>query len=133
MTAEGPGTGGDSKALVQCRTDEVVSRIAHRRGACVGDQRHVLPLCQRGQEHGSLRGAVVLVVAGGPGVDIVVGQQLARDARVFGGYQVDLAQDPQGAEGDVLDVAYGRSDQVQRCHSTAAPLEGRIRTEGRRC
>ena len=43
-----------------------------------------------------------------------MGQQLAGVASVLGGDQVHAAEDAQGAQGDVLEVADGRGDDVQR-------------------
>ena len=86
----------------------------------------------QGVQHGAQAGgATVLVVADGRGVDGVAGEQAASDAGVLGSDEADVAEDPEGAEGDVLEVAYWSADYVQRWHcDTSAEPQLRLRIVG---
>ncbi len=53
------------------------------------------------------------VIADGRGFDFEVIQELLGLARVFAGDAVGLAQDAEGAEGDVFEIADGSGDQVE--------------------
>ena len=47
---------------------------------------------------------------------MVVVEQLARMARVFGWYQADLPQDPQCPPADILQISDRRGDKEQGAH-----------------
>ena len=109
---DGRGSGhGDDR-------DAVLGRGPYKLGAGVVDPGHPgvgyqgdVPLLQRVQKLGQLGLPVALAVAGETGLDVVPREQLAGDPGVLGRDQVDLAQDPQGALGDILEVAdRGRND-----------------------
>ena len=51
-------------------------------------------------------------------------QQLSRVARVLGGDHVAFLQDAQCAQGDVLEVADGRGDQIKRARHERWRLHG---------
>jgi hypothetical protein len=57
---------------------------------------------------------VVLVQADQGGLDFVVAEQIAGAPGVLGGDHGHVPQDPQCAKGDVLEVANGRADHVER-------------------
>src|SRR5574341_2573735 len=50
-------------------------------------------------------------------MDVEVGEKLACDARVLRGDKSHFAQRSQGTGGDVLEVADGCGDEVQRAHA----------------
>ena len=54
------------------------------------------------------------VIADERRLDLEVAQELARVAGIFRGDEVRLFQHPKGPEGDVLQVADGRGDDVER-------------------
>ncbi len=60
-------------------------------------------------------------------VDVVGTEERARHPRVLGGYKRHLAQDAQGAQGDVFEIANRRRHHVQRPHvePIRAPESGR--------
>ncbi len=58
-------------------------------------------------------GFVEEVVADGGRAEVEVVEQLLGLARVFAGDAVCLAQDAQGTQGDVFEVADGRGDEVE--------------------
>ncbi len=55
---------------------------------------------------------VVLVIADGRGADVEMVQQLLRVAGVFAGDELGCAEDMERAQGDVVEVADGRGDEV---------------------
>ncbi len=63
------------------------------------------------------------VIADERRLNLEVAQELPRVAGVFRGDEVRLFQHPKGPEGDVLQVADGRGDNVER--GDGAPLKKR--------
>ena len=68
--------------------------------ACIGHERDSLAFLQLLQEFWRAFGFVELVATDQRFMDVVMRQQQAGAARVFGGDQIRLAQDAQGAQGD---------------------------------
>ena len=48
--------------------------------------------------------------------DAVMLQELAAGAGVFGKNQIGLLKHVQRAEGDIVEIAHGRGDQIEFCH-----------------
>ena len=80
----------------------------------------------RSASSGASRLLVVLVVGDEVPLYLVVGEQASCTPGVLAGYEVGLAQVAEGAEGDVLQVAYGGWDHCEG-HLSAAEevLSGR--------
>ena len=114
MAAAGPGDGHDGNVVRQQDLQEVVGRVGDARRAGVGDQGNVPPLLQQAEQALRLGHLVVVVVAQQRAGDVEMGQQLAGVAGILGGDQVHAAKDAQGAQGDVVEIADGRGDDVQR-------------------
>ena len=65
-------------------------------------------------------------------VDAVVVQQLAGLAGILASHQVHFAEDAQGAQGDVLEVADGSGDEIERAgHETSSVERRRLRYDRR--
>ena len=113
----GAGDSHDRDACGRGRSDQLVARIADEGHAGVGDQGNCA-VPQGCQEGGQLAGGVGVVEAGDRGVDIVAGEELAGRASVLGGDEAGLAQDAQGPQGHVLQVADWGGDDVEGAHDT---------------
>src|SRR5215218_1305298 len=102
----GAGEGFYLDAGLDAGAHKPVSRIGDERGACVGDEGYALRLRPFGQ-FGSQAFLVVFVVGDEVLVYLVVEEQSSCAPGVLAGNEVGLAQVAEGAEGDVLQVAYG--------------------------
>ena len=91
---------------------------------CVADDGDARARLERGGKLDGAGGLIVLVVADGGRADTEVVEQLLRLARVLAGDAVDRAQDAQGAQGDVLQIADGRGDEVEARSEGLAILIG---------
>ena len=91
-----------------------VAGIGDQRRARVRDQRHARTRFQFLDQLRCAHGLVVLVITDRRFVDAVVIEQLARLPRVLASHQVCLAQNPQRAQRDVLQIADRRGHQVER-------------------
>jgi len=108
----------DDRNLARQRlADQLVAGIGDARHARVGDERHV-PGGQRVEHRVELGQLIVLVIAGHRRGDRVVVEQHARGARVLGGDQAGLAQNPQRAQRDIFQVADGGGNDIQRGHAS---------------
>ena len=114
-TADGPGMGDNGEPAGYSSLHQLKPRIAYAGSARVGDQGHV-PISQRRDDHGYLLRLVMVVVAGETGMDVVVGDKLARGPGVFGRDYPCLLQNSQRPEGDVLQVPYGSGYHVEGGH-----------------
>ena len=113
----GAGDSHDRDARGRGRGYQLVARVADEGHAGVGDQGdYAVP--QGCQEGGQLAGRVGVVEAGDRGVNVVTREELSRGASVLGGDEAGLAQDAQGPEGHVLQVADGGGDDVEGAHDT---------------
>src|SRR5215471_13342531 len=92
----------------------MVRRISNPWCARVSDQGDALAFLQQGEQTRRLCGLVVVVIAEqGPG-DAVMREELASVTGVLSRNEVDTAQDAQRPEGNVLQVANGGRDDIQR-------------------
>ena len=94
--------------------DQPVSRVGDAGHAGIGDQRDLRAAFEVHDQLGGPGHLVVLVIADGARLDAVVAEQLLGLARVLAGDQVDFFEHAQGAQGDVLEIADGRGDEVER-------------------
>src|SRR6266849_3793661 len=90
-----------------------MARIRNQRHPRVAYQRDFRALLQRDDQLRRARDFIVLVVADERLVNVIVSQELLRVARIFAGDLIRFFQYAQRAQGDVLEVADGRSDKVQ--------------------
>src|SRR6516162_631504 len=97
--------------------NQPVTRIAHSRHARVTYHGDAFTLFQVDNELGRARQFVVLVVADCRLLDAVLVEQEHRMASIFAGDEVHCFQDAQRAEGDVLHVADGGADKIQRARA----------------
>ena len=97
------------------RRYQLESGIGDARRARIRNQRHV-SVFQRGEHLVQLGNLVVLVIAGHGRVDVIMSRQDARCPRVFRGDQRDFAQDAQGAQRHVFQIAYRRWNDVECAH-----------------
>jgi hypothetical protein len=98
--------------MAQAKCDEAMARIGNQRHAGVTDERDFRALLERYEQLGSARHFIVFVVADERLTNFVVTEQLLCVACVFAGDLIDFFQDAQGAEGNVLQIAYGRANEV---------------------
>ncbi len=98
------------------RADQLVPRIVQRGRAGIGHEGNIAVL-QSSQDRIQAREFVVLIVAEDGSVNVVMGEELACDPRIFGGNQVHLAQSPQGTGRHILEIADGGGDEVKRAHA----------------
>lgn len=98
--------------MPQTERDEAMARIRNKRHASVADERDFRALFERDEQFGGACHFIVLVVADERFANFVVAEELLRVAGVFAGDLIDFLQDAQGAKGDVLQVAYGRANEV---------------------
>ena len=106
------------------RCGDLASGIGDAGRARVADDGDARARPERCGEFNGAGGLVVLVVADGGRADTEVVEQLLRLARVLAGDAVDRAQDAQGAQGDVLQIADGRGDEVEARSEGLAILIG---------
>ena len=91
-----------------------IAGIGNQRHAGVRNQRHTGARLDLGHQIFRSHGFVVLVVTHQRPGDAVVVQQLARMARILTGDQIGFAQRAHSPVRDVLQVANGCGNQVQR-------------------
>src|SRR5215203_4797686 len=112
---EGRGEGRGSRqgfyrdAGLDAGVHEPVAGVGDEWGAGVGDESHVLGFGPFGELGGETL-FVVFVVGGEVLLYLVVSEETAGASRVLAGDEVGLAQVPQGAQGNVLQVAYRGGD-----------------------
>jgi len=107
-----PGNRNDGNMMAEAESDEAMARIGNQRHARVADERDFRALFERDEQFGGARHFIVLVVADERFANFVVAEELLCVACVFAGDLIDFFQDAQGAEGDVLQIAYGRANEV---------------------
>src|SRR5262249_1625314 len=90
------------------------------RRAGVGDERNGGAVGEAAEDLRAPRELVVLEVGHGRRMDVEVGEQRPRAARVLAGDQVDLAQHTQRARGDVLEIADRCGDDEERAAGAQA-------------
>ena len=86
--------------------------IRNQRHAGVADKRDFRALLERDEQFGGTCHFIVLVVADERFANFVVAEKFLRVACVFAGDLIDFFEDAQGAEGDVLQIAYRRANEV---------------------
>lgn len=87
-------------------TDEHEAWVADTRCSCVADECHCLAGCHPGGKLVCGLVLVELVMADQTSLYVVVFEQYARGACVFGEDYVRLLEDTQGAKGDIFEIAY---------------------------
>ena len=119
----GAGDGEDGDAGTDGGGGDLATGIGDAGRARVADDGDARVRPERGGQLDGAAHLVVLVVADGRRADVEVVEQLLRLARVLTGDAVDRAQDAEGAQGDVLQIADGRSDEVEaRSEGLAIPI-----------
>jgi hypothetical protein len=93
--------------------DQVETRIAHQRRACVADQRDRVALCKSCNELRALRSFVVFVQRRQRGADPAGLQHLAGVARILRRDQRDAREHLAGARREIAQVADRRCDDVE--------------------
>ena len=93
--------------------DEKEAGIRDTGRAGIRDERYRDAIHELPDDGCALGRFVVLEVARHGHVDAEVGQQRARTSSVLAGDEAYLLQDPEGAQGDVLEVADGGGDDVE--------------------
>jgi len=109
----GAGNHGDEQARRADGGGGAGTGIGDARHAGVGDERQGFTRADAAEDF-FLAGALVELVAGDHGRDDAVAvEEPAGVAGIFGEDMGGRLQDAQGAQGDVLEVADGRADQIQ--------------------
>ena len=95
----------DRNILFDAGTHQMETGI--RKSGCsgIGDDRHVFPVPQQRQEFECPLMLVVVVVAHGPDMNVVMREQQAGVAGVFGGYEIDRLQHLDRAKRDVCEIS----------------------------
>jgi hypothetical protein len=124
----GAGDGNHRDFVAKAESDQAVAGIGNQRHARVADESDFRALLESDEKFRRARHLVVLVIAHERLRDFVVSQELLRVAGVFAGNLVGFAQDAQGAQGDVLEIADGRGDEIK---AAAFGLRRRLRGGGR--
>ncbi len=104
----------DRHLVANGQSDQPESGVGNSGHAGVGYKRDPRAAFEIDHQLRCFRHFVVLVVTDGAGRDPVMIEKLLGLARVFTGDQVDAFQHAQGAQGDVLEVADGRGNEVER-------------------
>ncbi len=91
------------------RGHQVAPRVADGRRPGLRDQGHIA-LGEGFHQGGGALPPVAVVITGEGLADLVVSEQLAGGAGVFGGDEADLAEEPQRPQSDVFEVADGGGD-----------------------
>jgi hypothetical protein len=109
----GAGCGGHDVVCGKGGADQAIAGVGDQRHAGVGDQRHPLAGGERPHDlglGGILRG--IGVGHGGRGNAVMAGE-LGKHTRILAGDQVGFAQDVEGAQRDVAQVADRRGNNMQ--------------------
>ena len=109
----GAGDGLDAHAVRMHQGDKRFARVGNGGHPRVRDQRAAFPREHAVQNPFARRAAVVLVVADGRGRNFKMIEQLARDARVFGGDEIAALQRLYRPRRKIPEVADGRTDDIQ--------------------
>src|SRR6185295_6665977 len=120
----GPGNWLDADAGVDGEPDQLLAWIRHQRHAGIGDECHVFPGQQAGDERRRLSRFIMFVKTRRRGRDRVARQQMRGPACVFGSDQADLAEDAESPGRDVFEVADRRRDEEQRAWQMYIVLSG---------
>ncbi len=103
----------DPDPLGARRPHQVKARVGDQRRARIGNQGDVLPRQQPGDEAPPRIPFIVIVAGRKRRLDAEMAQQARRMTGVFGGDQGHIAQDLEGAGGDVVQVADGRGNHIK--------------------
>jgi hypothetical protein len=98
--------------MAQAKCDQAMARIGNQWHAGVADERDFCALLERDEQFGGARHFIVFVVADERFANFVMSEQLLCVTCVFAGDLIDFFQDAQSAERDVLEIAYGRANEV---------------------
>ena len=109
----GAGHRGDLDAALQRLGHQLEAGVGDQRRAGVGDQRQRRAGLEPRDEMRAHHMGVVLVIGDERRRDPVMGEQRLGDARVLGDDGVGRRQRRQRAEGDVLQIADRRRDEMQ--------------------
>ncbi len=115
------GDGDHVEALRDRHPRDQRARVGDPRHPRVRDERDALPLSQEADQRARLLLLARAEVADQTLPHPVALEQVLRAARVLAGDEIDLAEDPQGAQGDILEVPDGRGDEVERSPFTPLP------------
>ena len=110
----GAGHGFDAEAGGDGGFDHALAGIADARAAGVGDQRDLFAAPQSLDDFFAAFGFVELEIAEQRFGNFEVLEQLARAARVFRRDHVAFLEHAQRAQGDVLEIADRRGDEIKR-------------------
>ena len=111
------GNRNDRNMMPQSERDEAVAGVGHERHSRVAHQRDLRALLERNYQLRRAGQLIVFVIADERLVNVVVGKELERMARIFAGDFIDFLQDAQRPQGDVFEIADGRADKIK-----AAPV-----------
>ena len=103
----------DAEATGPSGSDQGFARIRHQRRTGIRDQRDRFSPAQPGKQRRRLTPLVVLAEARRGRRDGVVLKQPAGPASILSRDQGDLAQNSEGPQGDIFEVADGRGDHIQ--------------------
>ncbi len=109
----GAGDGKDGDAGGDGGCGDLAAGVGDAGRAGVRDDGDARAGLERGGELHGAASLVVHVVADGGGADVEVIEELLGLARVLARDFVDRTQDAEGAQGDVLEVADGRGDEIE--------------------
>jgi hypothetical protein len=98
--------------MAQAKRNEAMARIRNQRHAGVADERDFRALLERDEQFGGARHFIVFVVADERFAYFVMAEEFLRVACVFAGDLINFFQDAEGAEGNVLQIADGRANEV---------------------
>jgi hypothetical protein len=106
--------------------DEVVTWIGNGRGACIAEEGNVTSLFESLEEDLCLFLFVMIVIACEVGMDLVVVEELLGVPCVLGCNNLHLLENLEGAQGDVLKIANGGSNNIEYpgrgCHGVLSDL-----------
>ena len=99
--------------MPQAQRHQPVTGIGYQRHSGIADQRDLRALLHGHDQFRRARQLIVFMIADQRLMNVVVGEQLLRVARVFAGDLICFFENAQGAQGDVLEVTNRRPHKVQ--------------------
>src|ERR1019366_6418743 len=120
------GNWDDRYVMPDGQRDQAESGVGDAGHARVGDQSDLGSAFEVDDEFGGFGHLVVLVIADGARLDAVMAEEFQGLARVFAGDQVNFLEHAQGAQCDVLEVADGCSNEIERRASYCCALFGAV-------
>ena len=99
--------------MTEAKSDEAMAGVGDERHASVADESDACALLEGEDEFGGASEFVVFVVADERLANVVVSEELLGVAGVFAGDLIHFLEDANSAKGDVLEVANGRTNEIQ--------------------